>query len=127
MSTATVQTPQQQTPPPSSRPLRAASAQGYRQHLRTRSSPPPPPPTARSASHPHPSRPHKDVAIDKHVESVRIRQVLSPEAMAKDAGIKQRPALSSPHLTVTDFELMRTLGTGKDRSIEHGAPVWLRS
>ncbi|OCT54676.1 Serine/threonine-protein kinase sgk-1 [Cladophialophora carrionii] len=107
MSTATLQTPQQQQPP------RAASAQGHRQFLRTSN-----PHNARSASHPHPSRQHEKDQIQKHADPARSREVMPPEDVSRlpeEKGLGK----SSPSLKLSDFELMRTLGTGTF------ARVWL--
>ena len=105
MSTAaTLQSPEQQRPP------RAASAQGHRQYLRSRSNPTQ---SLRSASHPHPSRQHEKEVVLQHVEAVENKEVLPPEEISKDPEIKQLGS-SSSHLKVSDFELMRTLGTGMD-------------
>lgn len=102
MSTATLQTPEQQRPP------RAASAQGHRQFLRSRSNPQT---STRSASHPHSSsRQYEKDAILKHADS-KNKEVLSPDQITQDPEHKKL-GLSSDHLKVTDFELMRTLGTG---------------
>ncbi|KIW16939.1 hypothetical protein PV08_04129 [Exophiala spinifera] len=107
MSTATLQPSQQQQPP------RAASAQGHRQNLR-----PSNPQNARSASHPHPSRQSdKDPVIDRPDTSKACR-VMPPEEISKDPEQKQL-GQSSRHLKLSDFELMRTLGTGTF------ARVWL--
>jgi hypothetical protein len=105
MSTATLQTPEQQ------RPSRAASAQGHRQFLRTRSNPQQSQ-TGRSASHPHPSsRQHEKEAILKHAEAVQNKEVLPHDQIAADP-VNKKLGTSSQHLKVEDFELMRTLGTG---------------
>ena len=102
MSTVTLQTPEQQRPP------RAASAQGHRQYLRSRSNPQQ---SARSASHPHPSRQYEKEIILKHAEAVENKEVLPQEQIAQDP-VNKKLGQSSNHLTVHDFELMRTLGTG---------------
>jgi hypothetical protein len=47
----------------------------------------------------------------KHAE-VNSREVLPPEEISKDPENKQL-GVSSSHLKVSDFELMRTLGTGE--------------
>ncbi|KAK5064946.1 hypothetical protein LTR84_000780 [Exophiala bonariae] len=108
MSTATLQ-PSQQQPPP-----RAASAQGHRQsYLRTSN-----PNNARSASHPHPSRQYEKDLVLKQADVSKSKDVLSPEDISKNPEDKQ-VGRSSKHLKVTDFDLMRTLGTGTF------ARVWL--
>lgn len=109
MSTATLQTPQQQQ----QQPPRAASAQGHRQFLRTSN----PQNNARSASHPHPSRQYEKDQVQKHGSADRSRsredqdQVMSPEEVSKPPEEKKL-GQSSPTLKLSDFELMRTLGTG---------------
>ncbi|KIW75452.1 hypothetical protein Z517_10193 [Fonsecaea pedrosoi CBS 271.37] len=111
MSTATLQTPQQQPPP-----QRAASAQGHRQYLRTSN-----PQNARSASHPHPSRQYDKDQSQKHGDPTPAREdgeVMSPEEVSK-LPEEKKLGQSSRTLKVTDFELMRTLGTGTF------ARVWL--
>lgn len=100
MSSATLQTPQTQQPP------RAASAQGHRQYLRSSN-----PSNTRSASHPHPSRQNEKDTVIKHIDAVRQKEVLAAEQISEDPVNKQL-GLSSQHLRLTDFELMRTLGTG---------------
>jgi len=100
MSTATLQ-PSQQQPPP-----RAASAQGHRQYLRSSN-----PNNARSASHPHPSRQYEKDVVTKQADASKSKEVLSPEEISKHPDEKQ-VGRSSRSLKVTDFELMRTLGTG---------------
>jgi hypothetical protein len=102
MSTAPLETTEQPRPP------RAASAQGHRQYLRSRSNPQS---SARSASHPHPSRQYEKELILKHVEAVEKKEVLPQEQISLDPGHKKL-GRSSQHLRVSDFELMRTLGTG---------------
>ena len=105
MSTTTLQAPEQQRPP------RAASAQGHRQYLRTRSNPQQ---SSRSASHPHPSRQYEKELVLKHAEAAQNQEVLPPEEISKDPATKKL-GHSSQTLKVTDFDLMRTLGTGKHR------------
>lgn len=101
MSTATLQ-PSQQQPPP-----RAASAQGHRQsYLRSSN-----PNTSRSASHPHPSRQYEKDPVHKQTDASKSKDVLSPDDISKPPEEKQ-VGRSSKHLKVTDFDLMRTLGTG---------------
>ena len=112
MSTATLPTPEQRRPP------RAASAQGHRQFLRSQSNPQQP---FRSASHPHPSRQYEKELILKHVEAVENKEVLPQEQIALDPANKKL-GHSSPHLRLSDFELMRTLGTGTDKSPHKYAP-----
>ncbi|KAK5199251.1 cytochrome c oxidase subunit 1 [Exophiala xenobiotica] len=107
MSTATLQPSQQSQPP------RAASAQGHRQSLR-----PGNPENARSASHPHPSRQHEKDLVLNHGIAEKSRPVMPPEEISKDPEKKQL-GQSSKHLKLSDFELMRTLGTGTF------ARVWL--
>ncbi|KIX94244.1 uncharacterized protein Z520_09954 [Fonsecaea multimorphosa CBS 102226] len=110
MSTATLQTPQQQPP------QRASSAQGHRQYLRTSN-----PQNTRSASHPHPSRQYDREQIQKYVDPTQSKgeeEVMSPEEVSKPPEEKKL-GQSSRTLKVTDFELMRTLGTGTF------ARVWL--
>ena len=107
MSTVTLQTPEQQRPP------RAASAQGHRQYLRTRSNPQQ---ATRSASHPHPSRQYEKEVILKHAQAGENREVLPQEQIAMDP-VNKKLGQSSQHLTIHDFELMRTLGTGMHLSI----------
>jgi hypothetical protein len=100
MSTATLQTPQQQQPP------RAASAQGHRQFLRTSN-----PHNTRSASHPHPSRQHEKDQIQKHADPAQSKEVMPPEEVSRPPEEKGL-GKSSTTLKLSDFELMRTLGTG---------------
>ena len=103
MSTATLQPSQQQQ---QQQPQRAASAQGHRQYLRTSN-----PNNARRASHPHPSRQYEKDAVLNQADAAKTKDVLSPEEISKDPETKQL-GRSSRHLKVTDFDLMRTLGTG---------------
>ncbi|RMZ79006.1 hypothetical protein DV737_g3622, partial [Chaetothyriales sp. CBS 132003] len=109
MSTATLQTPEQQRPP------RAASAQGHRQYLRSQSSPAY---STRSASHPHASRTQEREIVFKHGETNANKEAPPPEGIGQEPEKKQL-GLSSSNLQVTDFELMKTLGTGTF------ARVWL--
>ena len=103
MWTATLQSPQQQQ--------RALSAQAHRQFLRSGSSESP-----RSASHPHPTRQNgarSDKArVLQNAESLARREIVPPEQIAQDSQDKQL-GHSSPKLQLSDFELMKTLGTGK--------------
>ncbi|KAI1626747.1 non-specific serine/threonine protein kinase [Exophiala viscosa] len=108
MSTATLQPSQQQPLPP-----RAASAQGHRQDLRPSS-----PQSTRSASHPHPSREQEKDQVLKNAAAHSEREVMPPEQVSQDPAKKQL-GQPSRHLSVRDFELMRTLGTGTF------ARVWL--
>jgi hypothetical protein len=103
MSTAGLQTKEQQRPP------RAASAQGHRQYLRSRSNPHQ---STRSASHPHPSRQYEKDLILCHTEAAQKNEVLPEEQINKDP-VNKKLGQSSQTLRVTDFDLMRTLGTGK--------------
>ncbi len=48
----------------------------------------------------------------KHADAAKSKEDLPPEDIAKDSENNQL-GRSSRHLKVTDFELMRTLGTGK--------------
>ena len=100
MSTAALQTSQQQQPP------RAASAQGHRQFPRTST-----PQNTRSASHPHPSRQVEKEQIQKHADPAKVNDVMSPEEVS-ESPVEKKLGQSSPTLKLTDFELMRTLGTG---------------
>jgi hypothetical protein len=102
MSTATLQPSQQNTPP------RSASAQGHKQYLR-----PSNPQNARSASNPQPTRQQEKALVLNYADAAKAKEVLPPEDVSKDPEHKQL-GHSSRHLKVTDFELMRTLGTGMD-------------
>lgn len=114
MSTATLQ-PSQQQPPP-----RAASAQGHRQsYLRSSN-----PNNARSASHPHPSRQYEKDLVLKHADVSKSKDVLSPEEISHSPEDKQ-VGRSSKQLKVTDFDLMRTLGTGMLDPFSAAPPVIL--
>ncbi|EHY56906.1 cAMP-dependent protein kinase catalytic subunit 3 [Exophiala dermatitidis] len=107
MSTATLQPSQQQRMP------RAASAQDDRAQLRPIDSN-----NSRSASHPHPSRQHEKDLVLKHAGAANSKEVMPPDEISKDPEKKQL-GYSSRHLKISDFELMRTLGTGTF------ARVWL--
>ena len=48
----------------------------------------------------------------KHAENVQNKEIIPAEQIPKDPDFKKLGA-SSQHLTVDDFELMRTLGTGE--------------
>lgn len=103
MSTATLQPSQQQRMP------RAASAQDDRAQLRPIDSN-----NSRSASHPHPSRQHEKDLVLKHAGAANSKEVMPPDEISKDPEKKQL-GYSSRHLKISDFELMRTLGTGMER------------
>lgn len=110
MSTTTLQPPDNAQ----SRPPRAASAQGHRQYLRSRSNPTQS--SSRSASNPHPSPAHarqqERQAVLKNADSVQNKEIVPAEEIPKDPDFAKL-GVSSQHLTVHDFELMRTLGTGE--------------
>jgi len=100
MSTATLQAPRQSQ--------RASSAQGHRQFLRSSD-----PQNTRSASNPHPTNKQYEKAIVvKHVEASQRREVEPPESYTKDPKEKEL-GISAKHLKFSDFELMKTLGTGQ--------------
>src|ERR1700761_3734192 len=97
---------------------RSASLQSNRQFLRSRNSDSP-----RSASHPHSPIRRTDSArsektlVLQHAEAVSKKEVLPPEDISNDPQNKKLGF--SSRLKVSDFELMRTLGTGTF------ARVWL--
>ena len=92
---------------------RALSAQGYRQNLRAASSPGP-----RSASHPHPtsqSYPPRELAkspVTQDAEVVDVPVSSSSQGHRQEDESKDR-GYASQQLKVTDFDLMKTLGTGR--------------
>lgn len=104
MSTATLH-PSSQQPP-----ARATSAQGHRQHLRTSN-----PHNVRSASNPQPSRPNDRDPSSQDAEQAASNEALAPAENSVDSKRKQ-VGQPSRRLKVTDFELMRTLGTGENIS-----------
>ena len=90
---------------------RASSVQGQR-YLRSTSSE-----NARSASHPaHPSRQNSGESerarILRNAETIAKREPPPPEQITQDA---QNQGLGQPsrQIQLSDFELMKTLGTGK--------------
>lgn len=110
MSTATLQP----TENAQLRPPRAASAQGHRQYLRSQSNPTQS--SSRSASNPHPTpaqaRQQERQSVLKHAENVQNKEIIPAEHIPKDPDFRKLGA-SSQYLTVNDFDLMRTLGTGE--------------
>ncbi|KPI42618.1 cAMP-dependent protein kinase catalytic subunit PRKX [Cyphellophora attinorum] len=117
MSTTTLHPPTDNNAAQAHQQRRANSAQGsHRQYLRSRSNPALSSP-ARSASHPDPRagspalRQQERAALLKKAEHVASKEVTPAEEIPKDPQT-QKLGVSSPHLSIHDFELMRTLGTG---------------
>jgi protein kinase A len=124
MSTTTLHPPTDNNAAQAHQQRRANSAQGsHRQYLRSRSNPATSSP-ARSASHPDPRagspalRQQERAALLKKAEHVASKEVTPAEEIPKDPQT-QKLGVSSPHLSIHDFDLMRTLGTGTF------ARVWL--
>src|SRR5271170_5550011 len=88
--------------------LRASSVQGHRQLLN-----PPPISSPRSASQPQPTRQEEKTAVTASYAVAVGREISPAERIGQDPRHK-RLGLSSQKLRVEDFELMKTLGTGKE-------------